>query len=298
MRRGNASKSCFALGLLLVALSLSSPVLAQRGGGPGGFGGGGPGGGRGFGRGRGFGGAPQPAQAAAQVDLTGYWVALVTEDWLWRMITAPAGDATSVPLAFQAQNAARQWDREQDAANGEACRPFGAAGLMRMPVRLHITWQDENTLRIDSDAGEQTRLLHFDNTAQPEADRSWQGFTQASWTAPTGGGFDLRAVISGQTAAPQTGPPKGSIKAVTTNMKSGYLRKNGIPYSENAVLTEYFSRVEGFGNDYMTVLTIVNDPAYLSSEFVISSQFKREPDDSNWNPTPCQTAPPLTEGAR
>jgi hypothetical protein len=169
---------------------------------------------------------------------------------------------------------------------------------MRMPVRLHIIWEDENTLRIDTDAGEQTRLLHFGNSATPDAERSWQDFTQASWTAPTGGGFDLRAVISGQAALPQTGPPMGSIKAVTTNMRSGYLRKNGIPYSENAVLTEYFSRVEGFGNDYLTVLTIVNDPAYLSSEFVISSQFKREPDDSKWNPTPCQTAPPLAEAGR
>jgi hypothetical protein len=167
-----------------------------------------------------------------------------------------------------------------------------------MPVRLHITWEDENTLRIDTDAGQQTRLLHFGNSATPDAERSWQGFTQASWTAPTGGGFDLRAAISGRAAPPPTGPPMGSIKAVTTNMRAGYLRKNGIPYSENAVLTEYFSRVEGFGNDYLTVLTIVDDPANLRSEFVISSHFKREPDDSKWNPTPCQTAPPLADGRR
>jgi hypothetical protein len=274
------------LGLLLVSLSVAIPVQAQRGGGPGGFGGG-----------QG-GGAVQNAQAAAQVDLTGYWVALITEDWLWRMITAPRGDATSVPLSFPGQQAAALWDPAQDVANGEACRPFGAAGLMRMPVRLHITWENENTLRIDTDAGQQTRLLHFGNSASPDAERSWQGFTQASWTAPTGGGFDLRAAISGRTAPPPTGPPMGSIKAVTTNMRAGYLRKNGIPYSENAVLTEYFSRVEGFGNDYLTVLTIVDDPANLRSEFVISSQFKREPDDSKWNPTPCQTAPPLADERR
>lgn len=285
------------LGLVLLSLAVVIPVQAQREGGPGGFGG--AGGGRGgFGGGRGFGGAPQDAQAAAQVDLTGYWVALVTEDWLWRMITAPRGDATSVPLSFQGQQAAAQWDPARDAANGEACRPFGAAGLMRMPVRLHITWEDANTLRIDTDAGQQTRLLHFGSSASPDAERSWQGFTQASWTVPTGGGFDLRAAISGQAAAPRTGPPMGSIKAVTTNMRSGYLRKNGIPYSENAVLTEYFSRVEAFGNAYLTVLTIVNDPANLSSEFVISSQFKREPDDSKWNPTPCRTAPPLVDERR
>jgi hypothetical protein len=95
-----------------------------------------------------------------------------------------------------------------------------------------------------------------------------------------------------------SGPPKGSLKAVTTNLRAGYLRKNGLPYSEDAVLTEYFSRVAAFGNDYLTVLSIVHDPMYLSSDYVTSSQFKREPDDTSWNPTPCRTAPPLAEGAR
>jgi hypothetical protein len=279
-----------ALALTVVSLLAPLPVSAQPG--AGGFGGRGAGG---FGGGR-FGGPPQSARDSAQVDLTGYWVALVTEDWLWRMITAPRGDATSVPLNPQGQQAARNWDREADAANGEACRPFGAAGLMRMPVRLHISWQDENTLKIETDAGEQTRLLHFGGGAAASAERSWQGFTAAEWTHPAAGGFDLRAAISGQTAPPPTGPPMGSIKAVTTNLRAGYLRKNGLPYSENAKLTEYFSRISAFGNDYLTVMSIVDDPMYLNSEFVTSSQFKREADDANWNPSPCHTAPPLAEG--
>jgi hypothetical protein len=88
----------------------------------------------------------------------------------------------------------------------------------------------------------------------------------------------------------------GSLKAVTTNLRAGYLRKNGLPYSEDAELTEYFSRVSGFGNDYLTVLSIVHDPMYLSQDFVTSSHFKREPDDGNWNPTPCRTAPPMAAG--
>lgn len=236
--------------------------------------------------------APQAAQDSAQVDLTGYWVALVTEDWLWRMITAPAGDATSVPLNPAGRRVAGEWDRELDAASGEACRPFGAPGLMRMPVRLHITWQDENTLKIETDGGEQTRLLRFGDGAAPPAKRSWQGFTTAEWTKPVGG-FDLRAALSGRPPARSDGPPKGSLKAVTTRLRPGYLRKNGLPYSENARLTEYFSRVSAFGNDYLTVLSIVHDPMYLNDDFVTSSHFKREPDDSNWNPSPCRTAPPL-----
>jgi hypothetical protein len=268
-------------GLFLVSLLLASPSPAQRGGGPGGFG-----------------GPAQSAQASAQVDLTGYWVALVTEDWLWRMITAPKGDATSVPLSFQGQQTATQWDSERDAANGEACRPYGAAGLMRMPLRLHITWEDDNTLKIETDAGQQTRLLHFGGTATPQTEPSWQGFTAAEWTIPTGGGFDIRAAISGREAAGSSGPPLGSVKAVTTNLRPGYLRKNGLPYSENAELTEYFSRVSGYGNDYLTVLSIVDDPTYLNSEFVTSSHFKREPDDATWNPSPCRTAPPLADGGQ
>lgn len=266
--------------LLMIA---SQIVSAQRGAGPGG----------GFGRG-GLGGPPASARESAQVDLTGYWVALVTEDWLWRMITPARGDATSVPLNLQGQRAAAAWDAAKDAADGEACRPFGASGLMRMPLRLHITWQDDNTLKIETDAGEQTRLLHFAAGAPTPAAPSWQGMSSAEWTAPVPGGFDLKAAVSGRQQVTPSGPPMGSLKAVTTNLRAGYLRKNGLPYSENAVLTEYFSRVSGFGNDYLTVLSIVHDPMYLSTDFITSSQFKREPDGKKWNPSPCKTPPPLT----
>jgi len=246
----------------------------------------------GFGGRGGFGGPPPSARESAQVDLTGYWVALVTEDWLWRMITAPVGDATSVPLNFQGQAAARAWDPSQDYANGEACRPFGAAGLMRLPLRLHITWENDNTLKIETDAGQQTRLFHFGSAGAMPAEHTWQGFTTAAWTRPVGG-FDLRAAISGRAAPPPGGPPMGSLKAVTTALRAGYLRKNGLPYSENAELTEYFSRVTGFGNDYLTILSIVHDPMYLNDDFVTSSHFKREADDSRWSPSECVTAPPL-----
>jgi hypothetical protein len=243
-------------------------------------------------RGPGPAGPPPSAQASAQADLTGYWVALVTEDWLWRMITPPKGDATSVPLNMQGRAVAEQWDPARDAASAEQCRPFGAAGLMRMPLRLHVTWADENTLSIETDAGEQTRLLHFDAATTAPAERSWQGFSRARWTQPPPGGFDLRVALGGPPPGP-AGPPKGSVKAVTTQLLAGYLRKNGLPYSENAELTEYFSRVSAFDHEYLTVLTIVHDPMYLATDFVTSSQFKREPDDARWNPSPCRTAPPL-----
>jgi hypothetical protein len=226
---------------------------------------------------------------SAQVDITGYWVALVTEDWLWRMVTAPKGDVTSIPVNPRGRQAANEWNPEQDVASGEQCRAYGAPGLMRLPLRLHITWQDDNTLRIESDAGEQTRLLQF-KPAAPPAEASWQGNSTASWTRAVGG-FDLRAVFGDPKDRPQ-GPIKAGLKVVTDHLRSGYLRKNGVPYSEQTRLTEYFSKVAAGGNEYLTLLSVVNDPVYLNGAFVTSSQFKKEADDSNWNPTPCATATP------
>jgi len=237
-----------------------------------------------------FGPPPTPRESA-QVDMAGYWVALVTEDWLWRMITPGKGDVTSMPVNPAGREMANQWDRERDIADGEQCRPFGAAGLMRMPLRLHITWQDDSTLKIETDAGQQIRLLHFNQADIDSTTSSWQGVSRAAWTGPAG--FDLRVFFGGP--PPAQGPQKAGLKVVTDNLRPGYLRKNGIPYSANTLLTEYFSQVSAAGNDYLTVLSVVHDPAYLTSDYVTSSHFKREPDDARWNPSPCYTAPPMAE---
>src|SRR5205814_5450393 len=85
---------------------------------------------------QGRGGPPQTGQAAARMDLTGYWVSLVTEDWLWRMITPPKGDLASVPLNAAGTQAAGAWDLAKDNANGDQCKAFGAAAVMRNPGRL------------------------------------------------------------------------------------------------------------------------------------------------------------------
>ena len=232
---------------------------------------------------------PQSPREAAQVDITGYWVALVTEDWLWRMVTAPTGDVTSIPVNPRGRQAANQWDPQQDVTSGEQCRAYGAAGLLRLPLRLHITWQDDNTLLIESDAGEQRRLLQFAPGAAP-AEASWQGHSVAAWTRPVGG-FDMRAIFGDPKDLPR-GPLKAGLKVVTDHLRPGYLRRNGVPYSAETRLTEYFSRISAAGNDYLTVLSVVNDPVYLNGAFVTSSQFKREPDGARWNPQPCITATP------
>jgi hypothetical protein len=253
---------------------------------------------------------PRSPRAAALADLTGNWVAQITEDWRWRMITPPKGDYASVPLNARGREVAGEWDPAADAAAGEQCRAFGAGGLMRLPTRLRISWADDATLRVEADAGQQVRTLHFDRSVAAAPARSWQGHSVAEWrglpqqgnpfgglVAPTQEAAAARGAAAGPVAASparaQPPPPRGSLKVVTTNLRSGYLRKNGVPYSEGAVVTEYYDRFSMFGNDYLQVVTVVTDPTYLTTPFVVSNQFKREPDDSKWNPTPCATDAPL-----
>jgi hypothetical protein len=233
--------------------------------------------------GRGGDAAAAPALSpkdAAATDLTGYWVSIVTEDWRFRMVTPKKGDYASVPLNDAGKKMADTWDPDKDTAAGEQCRSYGAPAVMRVPGRVHITWANDNTLRIDTDAGTQTRLLHF-GKVQPQGSPSLQGDSVANWDVPETG--------RGRGVAAKAGAfPGGSLKVVTTHLRPGYLRKNGVPYSANAVLTEYFSHTkEPNGDEWLIVTTVVEDPQYLTTPFITSTHFKKIPDASGWNPTPC-----------
>jgi hypothetical protein len=94
------------------------------------------------GRGAAAGTRPPSARQAAPVDLTGYWVSVVNEDWRFRMVTPPKGDYGAVPLNAEGRRVADTWDPAKDRASGNECRLHGAAGLMRVPGRLRITWQE------------------------------------------------------------------------------------------------------------------------------------------------------------
>jgi hypothetical protein len=239
-------------------------------------------------------GGAQPAKSgkeAAPVDLTGYWVSLVTEDWRWRMVTPIRGDSASVPINPAAKQIMNNWDPAKDEAAGNQCKSYGAPAIMRVPGRLHITWQDDNTLKVETDAGTQTRVLRFPSTgsgqavqAPPNQPPSWQGYSLARWDTgltPVGGQLPLGL-------SQRQGIRSRSLEVVTTNLKPGYLRKNGIPYSAKTTVTEYFERfTEPDGNDHLMVMTIVTDPEYLAIPFVVTSDFKKEADGSKWDPTPC-----------
>jgi len=298
--------------VLTLALSITSGLVTlygmqaqgrgQRGGGP---------------------AAPQSAQTSATNDLTGYWVRLVTEDWRWLMVVPPKGNSDSIALTPAGTAILNAWDPAKDETESNQCKGYGAGAISRLPTRAHVTWPDGNTLKWETDQGMQTRLFLFGSAAQAaEANlgpRSWQGLSVATWEpaaggrgGPGGGGFGgpggfgpggpggPAAAPTDDDAAPPAAAPSpavggrganqsGWLKVVTTNVKSGYLRKNGVPYSEKATITEYFQPTpETYGVRYMVVTTIIEDPEYLSGPLVTSSNYKKLPDANNgWDPQPC-----------
>jgi hypothetical protein len=207
--------------------------------------------------------AAQPAagdaRSVAPIDLEGYWVSQVTEDWRWRMVVPARGDYSSVPLNEEGIRVTEMWDPAT--ADADSCLPYGAANVMRMPTRLRIRWTDANTLEIETDHGRQTREFQFDAQSSPKAP-SRQGHSVATWDG-------------------------SALRVTTTDVLPGYLRRNGVPYSGTAQVTEYYNTHSAYGQDGFTVTTIVHDPVYLADDFVTSTHFLKLDGRSGWNPTSC-----------
>jgi len=226
-------------------------------------------------------------QRLAPIDLTGTWVSVVTEDWHLRMIAPPKGDYEGLPLSKEGLRVAGLWDLDRDEASHSACKAYGAPAIMRVPGRVKISWQEGGSaLQIQTDAGQQTRLLHF--TGGPaRVPAALQGYSVASWVY--GSGFSpLVPPAANARQEDQARAAGGTLKVVTTNLTPGYLRKNGAPYSDRATVTEYFELLpDPRGTPWFVVTTTVNDPTYLLRDFITSTNFKKEPDDSKWRPQPC-----------
>jgi hypothetical protein len=293
MARGRRVKVCPAALALCAALAMPGGVHAQGRGGAA------------QGRGGGAAGPAATGRRAALKDVTGYWVSVVAEHWHLRMLVPPKGNFEMLPLNAEARRIANAWDRSKDEASGEQCKSYGAATIMRVPGRLHIHWADDNTLQVDTDSGTQTRLFHFGGAApgtggrvppplpSASADRGsatrgggsdapkldWQGYSVATWERAARGGGE--------------GAAAGDLKVTTTRMRPGYLRKNGVPYSENATLEEFVDMFsEPNGDTWLVLDSIVRDPQYLTQPYLTSVAFKKLPGASGWDPTPCRTDQP------
>ncbi len=253
----------------------------------------------------GAGGAPPSAQAQAPFDLSGYWVSLVTRDWRMRMLVPGRGEYRGIPLTLAAKQFADAWTPDRAEAAGAQCEAYGAGVLMLIPERLHISWADDQTLQVQTDAGMQTRLLHF--TPGAPGDKSWQGYSKAAWTVkamrgpPPGGGgapnsgFGLAAaggLLNGPPPAAGAAPPApwGYLTIATNNMLPGLIRKNGLPYSGAATLLEYWQLIADpadASTSYLIDTAALSDPTYLQRPFHYTATFKKESDGSKWNPSPC-----------
>ncbi len=238
--------------------------------------------------------APGTARAEAPFDLSGYWVAIVTQDWRFRMVVPGKGEYIGIPINPAAKQFADAWTPAADEATGQECKAYGAGAIMRVPERLHITWQDDNTLRVETDAGMQTRLLQFTPPLiDPSTPSTTQGVSVASWVfsvGPRGGPRD--PAVRGPGLHPPGEPePKhefGTLKVMTSHLSAGYLRKNGVPYSTETTMTEYWDlRKAANGEQWLTVPTELDDPQYLQSPYDFTPIFKREADGSKWSPSPC-----------
>jgi len=204
------------------------------------------------------------------VDLTGQWVAAVTEDWNYRMMTPAKGDYAGVPLNADGRKVADAWDPANDEASGDQCKAYGAPAIMRVPRRIRISWADAGVMKLETDSGKQTRLFYFQDPESLGGDL--QGASHATWDVK-----GRRGPVSG-----------GSMRVVTAKLMPGYLRKNGVPYSDKAQLTEYYTRTDNpNGDSWLVIMTVVNDPTYLAEPYTSTVHFKKEDDESGWNPTPC-----------
>jgi len=258
---------------------------------------------------------PQTAQETALVDLTGYWVSVVNQDWRVRMMTPPKGDYDRVPLTATAREIADQFDPALYGGDSYQtsgivdCRAYGAANVMRMPTRLRIAWDSPNVLRIETDWGEQTRLINFDpdrlygdipgdllmdEIAVGGGAPSLQGYSAAVWERP----YQLNSPVWQRGPAGRGGglgterlgerQPGGSMAVVTTNLASGWLRRNGVPYSSRTQVLEHYRTFEDpTGAEWFNVTIQIIDPDYLTRPFNLTADFRKEPDGSNWAPHPC-----------
>ena len=230
--------------------------------------------------------APPSAKAAAPFDATGYWVSVITNNWRFRMVPPAKGDYAGIPISVAGKKIADAWDPARDEAAGNQCKYYGAGSIMYQPTRIHVTWQDDNSLRMDIDAGTQTRLFRFGNRTAPQGKPTWQGNSVAVWEARRANNAGRGNNGGRGNNAPA--PSARYLKVTTTNMLPGYLRKNGVPYGEGTLLTEYYDLFqERDGTTMLIVTAVVQDSVNLEQRYIVISHFKKEPDGAKWDPTPC-----------
>ena len=198
---------------------------------------------------------------AAPHDLSGYWEPLITEDFKLRTQGVKKGEYNGIELNDAARAIADQFkpDAGADELLFDKCGPHGAPRIMFTDTRLRITTGNA-VVSMELEAEGQTRRFYLDKREWQGGELQWQGHSNAY---PDG---------------------KSLLTVITRHMRPGLLRSNGIPYSEDAVLTEHYAR----HGEYLTVIQALEDPEYLKSPFITSTSFRKIPDPNDWRMGSCR----------
>jgi hypothetical protein len=203
--------------------------------------------------------------AFAQIDLAGEWAPQFHEDQPERLAGPPVGDYAGLPINDAARFMADAWEADILSVPEHQCKPHPADYSPRGPANLRISKEVDTATQevialhthISWQAPERT--IWMDGRTHPDefAAHTWQGFSTGEWIGPV-------------------------LKVVTTHLKKGWIRRNGVPRSDQAELTEYFFR----HGDFLTWTSIVNDPLYLTEPMIRTSDFRVAP-AQNIGPYPC-----------
>jgi hypothetical protein len=204
--------------------------------------------------------------ALAQMDLVGEWAPQFHEDNPERLAGPDIGDFAGLPINDAARMMADAWNADILSLPEHQCKPHPADYSPRGPAQLQI-WKDVDpasrqviAFRTHIQWQAPERWIYMDGRPHPDefAAHTWQGFSTGEWVGQV-------------------------LKVTTTHLKKGWIRRNGIPRSDKAELTEYFWR----HGDFLTWTVIINDPIYLTEPFVRSSDFRWSPGQNVGN-YPCQ----------
>jgi hypothetical protein len=205
-----------------------------------------------------------PATAGREwpIDLEGVWAPLIHEDATLRGPGPAKGDYAGLPINAEARRVADAWDPGEQLDDENQCRSHTAVYMMRSPFKFEIIHSD-NMLVLTSESFEQVRTVYLDGREHhpKESPKTRMGDSIGWWEGDT-------------------------LVVETTNMERGYIERNGVPHSEDAVLTEYFTRQSGSFGDLLTIVQVVEDPQYLSQALVRSISFRRVP-EGKLEPYPC-----------
>jgi hypothetical protein len=192
----------------------------------------------------------------AQADLAGMWAQRFHEELPERGEGPEIGDYTGLPINDAARLRADSWDASKWTVPERQCEPHPADYAPRGPANLRIgrtvdpISQEIVSWDVTVMWSLQQRTIYMDGRPHPSrnAQHSWQGFSTGEWDG------DM-------------------LKVTTTHLKEGWVRRNGLPHSEKATLTEYFIR----NQDYLTLVTIVDDPVYLTEPLIRTSDWVLDP---------------------